>query len=580
MIETLLKIGAFLMSSMGYWEFFRRKYKVEVYFLPAFTISVHFMILFAAGILNILLHTAAVVYVGGLLLFLDAVRRQRYRVFVPYWNVGYAFLIIGTGLVLVAVKGQIFAHYDNFSHWAIVVKNMLATDRFPNFLDEVIMFQNYPLGSSVYIYYFCKMTYSGESAQMLAQAFMMLCMLLPWFAYAGKNRLASAAVFALAANFLLCYNIEIYDLLVDTLLPLAGMAALVFTYRLCYLLDEGNRADIYCVIPFLFLVSQIKNSGIYFVALATVMLLVSARKADMGKHLAVCVSPFIGLYLWDRHCDYVFVRAASSKHAMAVENYTAVFREKEPEDILRILEGVIEYVAGRQGMVFLLVWLALFAAAAWAAEVSDRKGYLRLLLCVVGMYVVYTIGMVGMYVFSMPLTEAFGSMERYMKTIDIAIYYLFVCYGSMLLSRMGRSWLHGAVGAVMASLLVVTWWVGTGGFCHIFRQNNPESLAYREDRIKLQTLLEEYEVPAECSYLLCIPEYNSYEYFLCQYLLDSSIIHNPKITDASQLEDAQFYQNMVILEEGNPIIDTWIQENYPEQAGQRVICLEMSIDRG
>ena len=45
-------------------------------------------------------------------------------------------------------------HYDNFSHWALIVKSMSLTNSFPSFKTDVIMFTSYPPGSAVFIYYF------------------------------------------------------------------------------------------------------------------------------------------------------------------------------------------------------------------------------------------------------------------------------------------------------------------------------------------------------------------------------------------------------------------------------------------
>ena len=59
-------------------------------------------------------------------------------------------------LAFIAVFGAIsaslietrFVHYDNFSHWAVVVKYMLATNRIPDAASAIIDFKSYPLGSS------------------------------------------------------------------------------------------------------------------------------------------------------------------------------------------------------------------------------------------------------------------------------------------------------------------------------------------------------------------------------------------------------------------------------------------------
>lgn len=80
-----------------------------------------------------------------------------------------------------------FVHYDNFSHWALVVKKIIETNRFPNGFDEIITFKEYPLGSAIFIYFFTKFTNTNESTQMLAQAYMMLVCIMPLFSNTKKQ---------------------------------------------------------------------------------------------------------------------------------------------------------------------------------------------------------------------------------------------------------------------------------------------------------------------------------------------------------------------------------------------------------
>ena len=44
-----------------------------------------------------------------------------------------------------------------------------------------------------------------------------------------------------------------------------------------------------------------------------------------------------------------------------------------------------------------------------------------------------------------------------------------------------------------------------------------------------------------------------------------------KVTDKSQMAVEKNYDYVVILDAGNPVIEAWVEENYPEQAGRTVI---------
>ena len=177
MIITLVKLGLLLLSYLGWWEFFRGRCRMNVYFAPAFTVTAHFTLLFLPGLLNLLLETAWVLYLSGFVMLADALRREKLGFAKHYINFGYGLMLAVLAIMALALRGKIITWSDNFTHWATVVKNMLAADQFPTFAQEAVTFTTYPLGSSTIIWYFSRFTSREEDFWMLAQGFMMLTML-------------------------------------------------------------------------------------------------------------------------------------------------------------------------------------------------------------------------------------------------------------------------------------------------------------------------------------------------------------------------------------------------------------------
>ena len=154
---TMLRLFGFILSSLGWWEMIRKRSDVNIYFIPSLTVAVQVVFLFLSGLLNLLREGAAVLFLLGLLfLLVSAFENKRFSVSFlrNYYDPGFLYL----GVISVAMgfflKGRIFTHQDNFSHWALVVKTMLMNNRFPTFMDPLIKYQEYPLGSSAFIYYF------------------------------------------------------------------------------------------------------------------------------------------------------------------------------------------------------------------------------------------------------------------------------------------------------------------------------------------------------------------------------------------------------------------------------------------
>lgn len=164
-----------------------------------------------------------------------------------------------------ALHGHVLCRYDNFSHWGLVARTVLQNDRYPNFADTLIDFQQYPLGSTTFIYYFSKIVSNAEYIQMLAQSYLMLCFLIPIFKYVKKHWSIVFTYMLLFINFIFCYCIWPTSLCVDTLLPLQGMAVLLFLYSEC-LFNEKKEKMFLFYIRFLFYVRLCKSKILEYIS--------------------------------------------------------------------------------------------------------------------------------------------------------------------------------------------------------------------------------------------------------------------------------------------------------------------------
>ena len=200
-----LRVMLFSLSTFCYLTFMHKKTRLPVEFLPAIVFCGQICVLFAAGILNLLSLSVWLLFGAGLLLAVLSLRDHRlYRDFLCP---GYVFFALSCLYFLLMLKGQVFKSYDNFTHWALVVKQMLLTDRFPTFQDPLILFQAYPLGSSSFIYYVCCLiSRVSEGCQMFAQVMLSLSMILPLFSCIRKQRFTSIFLMLGSTLFFLSYN--------------------------------------------------------------------------------------------------------------------------------------------------------------------------------------------------------------------------------------------------------------------------------------------------------------------------------------------------------------------------------------
>lgn len=565
----LLKAALFGASSLGYWEFFRKKTGTNVYFLPLLTVAIQSCVLILGGLLGLLGQTAVALWLVGLGLLGWMLWEEKLASWRHYCSWGYMFFFLGLVLAAYYLRNKVLTHNDNFTHWAIVVKRLLTSDRFPILSDTEIGFPYYPLGSSVYIYWFCKMVGRYESLQMLAQSYIMLTAVLPLFAFSKKYSLAAGIGLAAWVGMLCGYSIRINELLVDTMLPLVGMAAVLYVLYV-FSRDPGaekpGKYALWMLLPLLAWLGQIKNSGMLYAYFTVALLFLYPRwdAKQLWQKLVVAAGPALMTMVWSRHCAAIFPKEAQDRHAMTAGNYLETLAEKTWADMQWIAENTARFMIRREGLFWILAWLAVLGGLTFLFRTALKKKYFRLLGGLVGLHGIYLAGMIAMYWFSMPMDEAMGlaSIERYFRTLDISVYCLILGYSVLLISQVDKRWIAGLISVCLAAMSLAT--------VKLIPDSRPWMTL--DHRLSVEYNIHTYGIQPDRTYFVCIPGYDDHHYFkLMHNFLLNNMPTEMEITDASQLEEARGYDYLINMDVDNPIIREWIAQNYPDQAGETVI---------
>ena len=159
----------------------------------------------------------------------DDIRNHRHqknkhqKIIFPYcslWTLCFMIIAILFFILSLFLK---FDHFDNFSHWGIVVKNMLTNHRFPEARDMLIAFKDYPLGMSSLIYYFCLFLGNNQGIMIMCQnVFIFSCFYAMFGIIEEKKRFLLYVILSTGCTFMIYLNItiRIQNLLVDFILPL------------------------------------------------------------------------------------------------------------------------------------------------------------------------------------------------------------------------------------------------------------------------------------------------------------------------------------------------------------------------
>lgn len=209
--------------------------KIRFWFAPVVAISGIGLFLFAGALTGKLPLFADLALAAGLAgsgYFAGCLARKKTAF--PGWTLPGVCIGALAGIFCLLTLSLKLTHYDNFSHWALIVKYLLLVEELPGAESTMIPFRDYPPGVSLIIYYICRYAGHSQGMMLLAQNGVLFAC---FFALAGiveeKRRflLYSLLGAGCAMLFYLNLTIRINNLLVDFLLPLLALASMAYSCR-------------------------------------------------------------------------------------------------------------------------------------------------------------------------------------------------------------------------------------------------------------------------------------------------------------------------------------------------------------
>ena len=422
--------GVMFLASMWGWLFIvYKKGKVPVLFVPVMT-SVGISLFLYAGALTGMLNPSSWLVVGAGLLGFGFFIKNVAEKNVSFPAPTLFSVCFGSGILIFTVLtlGFRFEHYDNFSHWAMIVKSMLITDQLPDAGNQLVTFKNYPPGCAVFIYYVCKFLGNAQGVMLLAQnSILFSCFLAVFGIIKEKQRFLLYSFLGMGCSLLSYLNltIRINNLLVDFLLPLLAMAAIAFVYQSR---DSLWKTSL-CTALILGFTCIVKNTGIVFAGfvLAYYIWNIGKKKgiAAWIKAVTVCMTVCLSLIPYAFWNLYVRCRFSGIEQkfqlAFGKQESLAVSKEQYGQITEEFVKAAFS-TSNRAILAFFLCNIAAVLAVLFVRIFLKKQWKLgRVLIVVDLMTIVYHIGILGLYLFSMPEEEAvrLAGFDRYACSIMV-----------------------------------------------------------------------------------------------------------------------------------------------------------------
>lgn len=427
-------------SFWGYVNYANSTFKLKHEFIPIFVFSSIACIVYFCGLLGVLLEGAVAVFALGIILFAGFIYGFVRKKIVPRIRFSlFALCFLAGSIMFFSLLIQCrLIHYDNFSHWAVVLKQMLSTNAFPTASSDLIDFKNYPLGTASFLYFVCRFVGHAQAVMIAAQGLLIFACFYAMFGIiTEKKRFLLYAFLAMGCTILSVFNftIRINNLLVDFLLPIYLLVLLTIVYQ--YRTDIKKAC--FAVIPVAGFLTIIKNTGVIFAVLGLVYMayiVFKHRSVPLWKRLVLYLCALAGSSLpyiaWNLHMAIGF-SDVTNKFSVSAGNFQSIQMTKTADDIHSIISLFIKSVfdfSSRPTIGIIAFHVAAVILCVFASIFLKKKWNLWKVLIVSDVVLVlYYLGILCLYIFSMPLDEALrlAGFERYASSIVI------LCAGALIL---------------------------------------------------------------------------------------------------------------------------------------------------
>lgn len=440
-----MEMGILLILAVfiGYSSLIHNKLKINSAFIPIMIITTITCIVFIFGIVNKLNIAVNSITIIGLLFFayyiIQTLRKRFSMEF--FLSPAMVFFIIGSAYCMFLLKDVSYLHYDNFSHFGKIVKEMFYSNSYPN-SNTTITFQNYPPATATFIYYFCKVIGYSEGYTLVGQSVLIMGALATFLWKSNfKNILfnfLTIAVIFITLSILTLDNttLHIYNLLVDGILGFLTSAAIVVAY---YYRNDIKK-NFYINLPLLVFLVLTKDSGklfffivILFVLLSNTQIRVKIKNIKQLKIiipliLILIVIPLLFSNLWKGYVVRAYSTEAYQSNKFVVsenkltENFNLRSEEFKKTLHIKIIKKVLD-IHSINTQLFICINLAsiLISLAYYVFKKKKAKLQLKALVLSDFMMALYVIGEYLMYLLIMPEGEAtdLASFDRYISSAII-----------------------------------------------------------------------------------------------------------------------------------------------------------------
>ena len=231
-MRLIIGLIIFWISILSIKIFIEKNIKVPKVFSLAITFTLIGLYLFVLGIINMMKLGSLILIFLAMIYFIYLIYKKEITIkYIKECLKNKVNIIVIILFILITIISCYLhlIHYDNYSHWGLIVRVLFDFDRLPNFENNYVMFKGYQPGSACFIYLMGLLCGKKDYVMILGQNYLVFAYFTVLFNYIkNKKDILKALLLVCFYIFIVvtsgfCYN----NLLGDTLIGLMLIVGLL-----------------------------------------------------------------------------------------------------------------------------------------------------------------------------------------------------------------------------------------------------------------------------------------------------------------------------------------------------------------
>ena len=475
-MSYFISIAAIFMAVFALKYFTKSKFEI---LFPLVNLSIIVM-LYLFGMFQILVIGGYIILLSILTLFIIAVvklfKHSDTEFIKQFFSPLVIIIIIFTLVQFIALKGmRVFSH-DELTHWGLVVKNMFYQHNFGGGATATTMFKGYPLGSSLFLYFFEMFGATFmDSYLFMAMNILNISLLLPLIAkFENQKQKITISLILIGVAWIFNYKM-FFSIWNDQFLAIA-FAFILISY-FCFITEKGlPKLNFISMLLATFVLISSKSTGLILALFAYIIigvnLIVGKRnliKRNIKSTVLTCVLVLLSILTpkisWSIYLKFIEIGGAWGTNQLTLSNIINYcfnpnhFQSQATKNFLFTLIYPFKNQgnAGSLPLPVVVSVMLILALICMIKKKSNKKECIALGITVFATFIAYIIGLLFSYIFTFDPGEALvaQSFVRYANTYILGIILFLVAYFISYLSQWKSKKYSSIYTSIVASVVVI-----------------------------------------------------------------------------------------------------------------------------